>query len=346
MVLFVFLVSPTLSSSSHVKRMILTYLEPLQDPKEPANILEAYTFNFYYSSSTGLPSISVTDSLGRLDIQISETASTQTTQATQSTQATQTILGSAAQAPPKHANTSALGMPHSIKDVKLAIRFRPGEDTTLMFGTHSVDEVPMRIEPGRLQTGHHGVSIRIETVSTFTLRPSTVKNTSPPPLCVGLQDANFPGTTLSEEVKAQLNDRDMREVLWVYHRYKHPLETKPVKHITDEIDSKPIDSPRPRPVAQRNRDGEVFFCRRSGADEEGYDHFERNQNVPTTDRTELSVGHKEKIHQDTDQVNLTNANQTQSGPQSHLQRRTPSHSHTMITDHSQDSSLVHVDSVK
>ncbi|KAH9043071.1 HORMA-domain-containing protein [Lactarius pseudohatsudake] len=204
-----------------------------EDPEDPNNIIEAYTFNFEYRRIAGTDVVVPIMSLGEDMKKLS--------------------LGNGGYSKDPITLASAAGRLPTFKDVKRSLKtliktliqaitqmdslpkrryatykvfyyprtpstyepplFTPGDSEVdrFFFSTHGKDEVPERWGVGKLETGWHGVNVHVASVSAYI--PSAETND-----CSPLSEAGDLGTLASDQrlaqIEVQKQDARDRTTIW------------------------------------------------------------------------------------------------------------------------------------
>ncbi|EPQ57954.1 hypothetical protein GLOTRDRAFT_103922 [Gloeophyllum trabeum ATCC 11539] len=206
------------------------------DPQDPNNIVEAYTFNFNYytppGSSAAIPIMSLGDDLMKLSLDqnhredadpVAE-AVRQGKAPTLGEMLVKNLIQATTQMDPlprrRYATFKLFYHDHTPEDYEPP-HFRAGdvEKDRWFFATHDKRETPEKCSVGRLETGWHGVDVRIASVSAYL--PSTEDNNAAfagtcGPLAKGAPSLTpaEEATTRAQEIELQARDAEKRRVIW------------------------------------------------------------------------------------------------------------------------------------
>nr|XP_031863486.1 uncharacterized protein CI109_000736 [Kwoniella shandongensis]KAA5530558.1 hypothetical protein CI109_000736 [Kwoniella shandongensis] len=159
------------------------------DSNDPNNILESYTFNFFYHGPSSVPQMDIVHNLGQMNLEQNSASASHMPPPVASTPDANEILG--ASRPIHHIGRSVkqflTQLLPSCKalddlpcqrffDVKLfynetvpvdyvAPGTKDATDETLFIGTHHLDRPPVTKDFGHLQTGCHGISVTAMSVT-------------------------------------------------------------------------------------------------------------------------------------------------------------------------------------
>ncbi|KAH9930747.1 uncharacterized protein B0H18DRAFT_1116858 [Fomitopsis serialis] len=176
------------------------------DNDDPNNIVEAYTFNFDYQKIPGtditVPVMSLDADLERLSLNGKKTFDPVSDATRQGRVPT---LGEVKRS--LKATTQMDALPRDAKKDRW------------FFTTHERSEVPEKCSIGSLQTGHHGVNVRIASVSGYL--PSTEDNSAPFLGTTGGHTYAAPVLTPAEEASVRVQQMEIqrrdaidRRVVW------------------------------------------------------------------------------------------------------------------------------------
>ncbi|KIP10850.1 hypothetical protein PHLGIDRAFT_64843 [Phlebiopsis gigantea 11061_1 CR5-6] len=207
------------------------------DSEDPNNIVEAYTFNFHYYTMPGsnipIPVMSLGDDLMKLSISGKKNVNDPVADATRKGKLPtlgETLIKNLIQAttqmdalPRRRFATFKLFYHDHTPDDYEPPHFRAGDSKKdrWYFTTHEQGEVPEKCSVGRVQTGWHGVDVRVASVSGYL--PSAEDNNAPF-MGTTVTDGNAiagPPLTPAEEVETrrqqnevQVQDALNRRIAW------------------------------------------------------------------------------------------------------------------------------------
>ncbi|KAJ7024255.1 HORMA domain-containing protein [Mycena alexandri] len=209
------------------------------DPKDPNNIVEAYTFNFHYHTIPGtdtvIPIMSLGDGLDKMSLK--ESAKDPVVQAAKKGKAptlkdvkksVKTLLKTLIQAttqmddlPKRRFAAFKLFYNDETPSEYEPPYFHAGDANKdkWFFMTHDLDEVPDKWSVGQLDAGHHSVNLSVTSIATYL--PSSTENdhatftgtTTRPavaPTLTPIEEANV----RAEQVAKQAKDAESRNIVW------------------------------------------------------------------------------------------------------------------------------------
>ncbi|CED84196.1 HORMA domain [Phaffia rhodozyma] len=213
----------------YLKAMVMSIY---MDPKDPLNVIETYTFNFTYHKVTGVgtvPILSVEQKMKSMTVStepdpdpiFSEVQAGKPLTLGHVKKATKSLLKqlilmtqNLAELPRKRCVSVTLFYEdHTPEDYQPPMFRADNERDKMYFATHAQDEAPEVLTIDALETGHHGVSIKIRSVAEY-LPASLLANDS---------DNYFTNTNANRidpdrgrELDEQMleKDKELRSYLW------------------------------------------------------------------------------------------------------------------------------------
>ncbi|CAA7271513.1 unnamed protein product [Cyclocybe aegerita] len=279
------------------------------DNKDPTNIVEAYTFNFKYytipGTSTTIPIMSLGDGLKRMSLRNQKDVEDPVAKAIKNGKAPtlKDVKSSAMLKTLIHIMHHMDPLPRRrfatfkvYYTEKTPVNYEPPhfqagdvDKDKWFFMTHDLDEMPDRCSVGKVETGHHSVSVSVTSIASYL--PSSTEHDSaafsgtvPHPgnhVLTPMQEASI----CKQQAERQQEDAERRNIAWAVE--------DSVK-LGDDVDAEGDDDPdylrQPDgsyqradvvvPVGIRNKDGSIETLPADVQDEEvRYDGFV--ERVPT-----------------------------------------------------------------
>ncbi|WWD08960.1 hypothetical protein V865_007075 [Kwoniella europaea PYCC6329] len=191
------------------------------DEEDPTNVIETYTFNFFYHESTGAPSMSVEHSVNReLDQSLNGFALLDKNRmlgnpmthlevrrmVKVTAHSLVKVLHAMGELPKKRFVDIKLFYNDSAPENYVAPSFADSSKEVLVLGTNDVDNPPLWLPFQEFQTGHHGVSVSAVSVTDSLPEIPRRKATGPEDYAARYAEDDL--------VKANAEERD---VLWTAH---------------------------------------------------------------------------------------------------------------------------------
>ncbi|EGO21133.1 hypothetical protein SERLADRAFT_441512 [Serpula lacrymans var. lacrymans S7.9] len=207
------------------------------DSKDPNNIIEAYTFNFDYYTIAGsnvtVPIMSLGDQLSNMSLKVTSKSADPLTEAIKggkvptlgevkkSLKTLVTTIASMESLPKCRYGNFKLFFNENTPDDYQPKYFHAGDvnKDKWFFTTHRRNEIPEKCSVGDLQTGWHGVNLKVVSVSSYLPSSTSIEDNNV--LFTGVTSQSAPRLTPVEEAeiraqdaKLQMKDALERNIVW------------------------------------------------------------------------------------------------------------------------------------
>ncbi|WRT63830.1 uncharacterized protein IL334_000755 [Kwoniella shivajii] len=263
------------------------------DDKDPTNVIETYSFNFFYHEHTGIPSMQMEHTVrgsqqsqaGREEKQkILGTPMTYLDvrrEVKQSATLLIKICTALEDLPKKRFMDLKLFYNNKAPEDYVAPGFRDSSSEKMILGTHHVDNPPLKLSTRDLQTGHHGVALTALNVVHYLPKESEEDDEAP------RNDPEFYAHRF-QEVDDQVQDAKQRIVIWDADMPAHDrsaYDSSAPDVYTASVDPKlatasNIDGALIQPIGKLTEDGDIAVIRPSqkGKDQERATRDKNNKN--------------------------------------------------------------------